>query len=177
MQRKWLALRRSYLVRMKRQLPIPSWNRIHTTTALKSTNLPPEQKNNLRELLCGCVWTQQRQFDCHRTDSPMCTFCGEEPEDEDLLWRCPQWETLRREKQAPSIQDCLARPPCTSRCGIFLEDPEAVAWGHAGISATKIVGPYDTGGSGEWRGKVRWNFGEIRGRWWIASVAKQGGGR
>ena len=63
----------------------------------------------------------------------MCPFCGEESEDEvHMLWRCPQWETLHREKQAPSSQDRSAWPQCTSRCGIFLEDPEAFAWADAG---------------------------------------------
>ena len=57
------------------------------------------KKTTLHELRCGCVWTQTRQFDGHRADSPMCPFCGEEPEDEDLMpWRCTQWETLRRKK-------------------------------------------------------------------------------
>ena len=44
---------------------------------------------------------KKRQFDCHKAHSLKCLFCGEEHEDEDhMLWRCPQWETLRREKQA-----------------------------------------------------------------------------
>ena len=51
-----------------------------------------------------------------------------------MFWRCPQWETLRGEKQAPSIHDRLAWPPCTSRCAIHFEDPEAVAWAGGGTS-------------------------------------------
>ena len=35
---------------------------------------------------------------------------------------------LRREKQAPNDLDRSRWPPCTSRCGIFLEDLESVAW-------------------------------------------------
>ena len=45
-----------------------------------------------------------------------------------MLWRCPRWERLRLEKQAPNDRDRSTWPPCTSRCGIFLEDPEAAAW-------------------------------------------------
>ena len=86
--------------------------------------IPPEQRNDLRELLCGCVWTQKRQFDCQRAETPLCPFCGEEPVDEEhILW----WEMLRREKKAPNDLDRSAWPPCTSRCGIFLEDPESAA--------------------------------------------------
>ena len=63
----------------------------------------------------------------------LCPFCGEEAEDEEhMLWRCPRWETLRLEKQAPSNRDRLTWPPCTSTCGIFLEDPESVAWADKG---------------------------------------------
>ena len=66
----------------------------------------------------------------------VCPSCGEEPEDEELmLWRCPRWETLRLEKQAPSNRGRLTWPPCTSKCGTFLEDPESVAWAHRGPSA------------------------------------------
>ena len=69
----------------------------------------------------------------------MCPFCGEEREDEDyMLWQCPQWETLRREKQAPSSEDPLPWLPCTSRCGIFAEDPEAVA-SDAGTSMQRLI--------------------------------------
>ena len=38
----------------------------------------PEQRNDLRELLCGCVWTQKRQFDCQTAEPPLVPFCGEE---------------------------------------------------------------------------------------------------
>ena len=55
-----------------------------------------------------------------------------------MIWRSPQWETLRREDQAPSSQDRLAWPPCTSRCGTFLEGFEAVAWADAGVSAQPL---------------------------------------
>ena len=78
-------------------------DKIATITALSSTKIPPEQKNKLRELLCGCVGPQKRQSDCQRAVSPMCLFCVGETEDEDhMLWRCPQWEALRCERQAPS---------------------------------------------------------------------------
>ena len=72
---------------------------------------------------------KKRQFHCRRAESPLCLFCCEEPEDEEhILWRCPRWETLCLEKQGPRNRDRLTWPPCTSRCGIFLEDPESVAW-------------------------------------------------
>ena len=50
----------------------------------------------------------------------------------------PQWEALRRETQASSRHDRLLWPPCTSGCGFFLEDPEAVAWADAGVSAQPL---------------------------------------
>ena len=101
-------------------------DKMATIRALNSTKIPPEQKNNVRELLGDRVWT---------ADSPDV----EVAEDEDrMLWRCPQWETLRREEQAASSQDRLAWSPCTTRCGILLEDPEAVAWADAGISAQPL---------------------------------------
>ena len=91
-------------------------DKLATTETMNGTKIPPEQRNDLRELLCGCVWTQKRQFDCRRAESPLCLFCGEEPEDEEhILWRCPRWETLRCGKQAPSNRDRLTWPPCTSR--------------------------------------------------------------
>ena len=115
-------------------------DKLATIKALNSTKLPPDRKKTTSVSFSAVAsGHKKRQFDCHRADSPMCLFCGEEPEDEDhMLWRCSQWETLRREKQAPSSQDRLAWPPCTSRCGIFFEDPEAVAWADAGISAQPL---------------------------------------
>ena len=101
-------------------------DKLAITKASNSTKIPPEQRNDLRELLCGCVWTQKRQFDCQRAESPLCLFCGEEPEDEEhMLWRCPRWETLRLEKQAPSNRDRLTWPSCTSKCGICREETES----------------------------------------------------
>ena len=111
-------------------------DKLATTKAMNSAMIPPEQRNDLRELLCGCIWTQKRQFDCQSAESPMCLSCGEEPEDEEhMLWRCPRWETLRLEKQALSIRDRLTWPPCTSKCGIFLEDFGSVVWTDRGPSA------------------------------------------
>ena len=110
-------------------------DKLATTKAMNSAIIPPEQRNDLRELLCGCIWTQKRQFDCQSAESPMCLFCGEEPEDEEhMLWRCPRWERLRLEKQAPIDRDRSTWPPCTSRCGVFLEDSEAAAWADEGPS-------------------------------------------
>ena len=106
-------------------------DKLATIKALSGTDIPPEQKNDLRERLCGCVWTQKKQFDCQEVDTRSCPFCGEEPEDEDsMLWR-----TLRREKQAPTNSDRLDWPPYTSRCGICLVHPKAVnsADGGAGM--------------------------------------------
>ena len=110
-------------------------DKLATIKAVNSTKIPPEQRNDLRELHGGCVSTQKRQFDCQRAESLLCLFCGEEPDDEEhILWRCPRWETLRREKQGPSNGDHLTWPPCTSRCGIFLEDLESVAGADMGPS-------------------------------------------
>ena len=101
-----------------------------------------EQRNDLCELLCGCVWTQKRQFDCQRAETPLCPFCGEEPEDEEhILWRCPRWVMLRREKQVPNDLERSAWPPCTSRCGSFLKDPESTAWADMGPSTRAHSGP------------------------------------
>ena len=44
-------------------------DKVATTEVMNSTKIPPEQRNDLRELLCGCVWTHKRQFDCQRAES------------------------------------------------------------------------------------------------------------
>ena len=74
-------------------------DQLATTKVVNGTKIPPKQRNDLRELLCGCVWTQKRQFDRHRAESPLCLFCTEEPEDEErILWGCPRWgETLSKQ--------------------------------------------------------------------------------
>ena len=36
-------------------------DKLATSIAMNSTKIPPEQRNDLRELLCGCVWTQKRE--------------------------------------------------------------------------------------------------------------------
>ena len=41
-------------------------DKLAATKAMNSTKIHPEQRNDLRELLCGCVWTQKRQFGCHK---------------------------------------------------------------------------------------------------------------
>ena len=111
-------------------------DKLATTKAMNSTKIPPEQRNDLRELLCGCVWTQKRQFDCQTAESPLCLFCGGEHEDEKrILWRCPRWETLRLENQAPSNRDRVTWPPRTSRCVSFWRTPESAAWADMGPSA------------------------------------------
>ena len=51
-----------------------------------------------------------------------------------MFWRCLRWETLRLEDQAPSNRDRFSLPTCTSRCGIFLEDLESVAWADVELS-------------------------------------------
>ena len=73
-------------------------DKIVTIQAMSSTKLPPEQ----------------------RADSPMCLSCGEQPEDENHML------DARRERQIPNMDDRLLWPLCAWRCGIFLEDSEAV---------------------------------------------------
>ena len=34
-------------------------DKLATSQAMNSTKIAPEQRNDLRELLCGCVWTQK----------------------------------------------------------------------------------------------------------------------
>ena len=81
-------------------------DKLAASKAMNSTNICSEQCNEFRELLCGLVWTQKRQFDCQRAETPVCPFCGEEPEDEEhILCVCPRWKMLRREKQAPNDLD------------------------------------------------------------------------
>ena len=53
----------------------------------KMATVEAAKAQNQREVLSGCNWTKTQQFVCHRADTPMCLFCGEEPEDEDhTLW-------------------------------------------------------------------------------------------
>ena len=57
-------------------------DKLATSKAMNSTKIPPEQRNDLRALLCGCVFAMERTLSCS-------LFCGEEPEDEEhILWRC-----------------------------------------------------------------------------------------
>ena len=92
-------------------------DKLATTKAMNSTKILTEQRYDLRELHCGCV-----PFFVMTNLTMKST----------ILWRCPRWETLRFERQAPSNRDRLTWPPRTSRCGIFLEDPESVAWADMG---------------------------------------------
>ena len=86
---------------------------------------------------CGsrlCMFGHERGSLIAKEQSPLCV-----PEDEEhILWRCPRWEALRREKQAPNDWDRSAWPPCTSRCGFSLEDPESVAWADMGPSTRAL---------------------------------------
>ena len=86
-----LGLPESWWLREVRQgLRLAEWKKAGTrrrdmrdtesTKALNSSKVPPEQTNHLRELLCGCVWTQKKgSLIATRADSPVCLFCGEEP--------------------------------------------------------------------------------------------------
>ena len=47
-------------------------DKLATTKAMNSTKIPTEQRNDFRELLCGCVWTQKGQFDCQRAENLLC---------------------------------------------------------------------------------------------------------
>ena len=49
-------------------------DKLAASKAMYSTKEPLEQRNDLRELLCGCAWTQKWQFDCQRAETPLCLF-------------------------------------------------------------------------------------------------------
>ena len=111
-------------------------DKLATTKAMNSAMIPPEQRNDLRELLCGCIWTQKRQFDCQSAESPM----------ESLLWRGTRGRGTHA-LEMPAVGEASPgenRPQTTvtarhgrrapSRCGIFLEDSEAAAWADEGPS-------------------------------------------
>ena len=79
-----------------------------TLAALKCSKIDVDEKNLLRELLCGCLWTQKRQHEHGAADSPLCRLCEQEAEDEGhILWRCPRWEPIRFQMQAlvPSVRE------------------------------------------------------------------------
>ena len=57
-----------------------------------ASKITAEQKGMLRELLCGCLWTQQRKHKHRQADTSICPHCLAEPEDEaHILWNCPAW--------------------------------------------------------------------------------------
>ena len=92
--------------------PAAGTDKTATIKAL-SVQIPSEHKNNPRQLLCVCVWTQKkRHCECHRADSPMCPLCGEEPENEKGT-TC-QRKTVIRERPIPNmdvIACCGRRAP------------------------------------------------------------------
>ena len=45
-----------------------------TNTAMNCTKIHPEQRNDLRELLCGCVWTQKRGSLIAKMESLLCAL-------------------------------------------------------------------------------------------------------
>ena len=72
-------------------------DKIATIIALNSTKVPPEQKNNLGELFVVASGHKKKQFDCHRAHSPKCCLLVKNLKTH-MLWRCQQWDTLRRER-------------------------------------------------------------------------------
>ena len=47
-------------------------DKLTTTKAMNGTKMPPEQRNDLRELLCGCVWKQKKGSLTARERKPLC---------------------------------------------------------------------------------------------------------
>ena len=59
-------------------------DKLATTKVMNSTKIPPEQRNDLRELLVT-VFGHRRGSLTARERNPLCLFCGEEPEDEEHM--------------------------------------------------------------------------------------------
>ena len=106
-----------------------------TLAVLNGSKNDAGEKNLLRELLCGCLWTQKRQHDHGSADSSNCRFCDHDVEDEGhILWQCPRWEHIRLRMPVlmPSVR--AEWPPCTRACGLFVEDEALMQWCDLGPS-------------------------------------------
>ena len=94
-------------------------DKLAAAKAMNSTEIPPEQRNDLRELLCGCVWTHKM----HLKTPLRLFFVVRKLRMNSIFSGGAQGGRMRRcDKQVSNDLGRSAWPPCTSRYGIFLEE-------------------------------------------------------
>ena len=62
-------------------------DKLSTSKAMNRITILPGQRNDVCELLCDCLWRQERQFDRPRAESPLFPSYGWESEDEEHVIR------------------------------------------------------------------------------------------
>ena len=106
------------------------------------------QKGVLRSILSGSIRLQDRLHKAGLNESPICLFCGLEPETvEHCFWRCPAWSKHRMGALIPRIFELDSLPMCTRVLGIFMED-EAVLATQAALDQNPPVPVMPVVGSG-----------------------------
>ena len=82
----------------------------------------------LRGVISGSIRLQKRLHDAKLVASPVCPFCGLCDETlQHCFWDCTRWQCIRAQLELPNASTRALWPPCTSNCGIFIEDPQVIA--------------------------------------------------
>lgn len=87
-----------------------------------SRKTTPFDKGMLRSILSGSIRLQHRLHQADLVDSPLCPFCGLQPETiEHCFWECPCWTHIRQRNEVPVQRVRDQWPACTRQCGIFVQ--------------------------------------------------------
>ena len=75
----------------------------------------------LRNILIGAVYTQERKHKANCATDPICPWCDQnKPETIDhLFWSCPAWQHLRATVASEFDVVLPILPPCMKECGLF----------------------------------------------------------
>ena len=77
---------------------------------------------HLRTISTGCIYSGERLVKGKQAQNATCPWCKQEDETvEHILWKCPEWASLRTklfQSYDSSLLDSL--PVCTRQCGIML---------------------------------------------------------
>lgn len=106
----------------------------------------PAREACLRLLQAGGAITQQLAADKFGGGSPLCPYCGLEPEDlAHRCHRCPRWHHIRQAELGElTLTEVLGRiPDVTALTGLVPKDPELVEWQRAAENAASWPDPID----------------------------------